>query len=213
MDGSLFLQVILDPDAAQYLHSRDLTKPVGSSRGQRWRKAGWLHLPRSLRLLLVALLGQWETVFLRPGDRTDGPTRGHCARSAPFRNSNCQTVQGRAQRFSHAHQTIERTNLGQNREASKPGSVRSRARAYFQSIRPRTASAACRSGSSSANCMMVIKASREASLRRMSVMRKQMLKGLILINGTKGISALHMHIPVWIGCPRSSGIASAGLRA
>ena len=49
-------------------------------------------------------------------------------------------------------------------EASKPGSVSSKASAYFQSIRPRTASAACRSRPS-ANCSTSTSASRAGPFR------------------------------------------------
>jgi hypothetical protein len=42
----------------------------------------------------------------------------------------------------------------------KPGSVNSKLKAYFQSIRLRTASAAWRSDNPSANCMTVVKARR-----------------------------------------------------
>src|SRR5262245_20946514 len=45
-------------------------------------------------------------------------------------------------------------------EASNPGSVRSKASAYFQSIRPRTASAACRSDKFSTHWSISTSASR-----------------------------------------------------
>ena len=46
---------------------------------------------------------------------------------------------------------------------SKPGSARSRASRYFQSMRARTASAACRSLSPSRNCSSVTRASRQGA--------------------------------------------------
>src|SRR5258708_16466544 len=49
-----------------------------------------------------------------------------------------------------SHQTLAK--LAIRTEASKPGSESSKPRAYFQSIRPRTASAACRSVSPSTYC-------------------------------------------------------------
>ena len=57
-----------------------------------------------------------------------------------------------------------RTELRDSTEKLKPGSLRLRPRAYFQSIRARTASAACLSESPSENCITATKANLQGAM-------------------------------------------------
>src|SRR6266699_5222269 len=66
------------------------------------------------------------------------------------------------------------------RTKSKPGSVNSNPKLYFQSIRSRTALAACRSVRFSAYCSTVTTASREARIGGLLFHRVAHLKLLVL---------------------------------
>jgi len=65
----------------------------------------------------------------------------------------CGSISPSNRRARNSHRT----------EASKPGSVSSKLSIYFQSIRPRTASAACRSESPSANCIKLMSSNRQGA--------------------------------------------------
>src|SRR3954471_5362740 len=74
------------------------------------------------------------------------------------RSRNCASIA--SSRPCSSLPAIRRARNSHRTEKSNPGSVSSRPSAYFQSIRPRTASAACRSLSPSVNCSTVTRARR-----------------------------------------------------
>src|ERR1043165_7478330 len=79
-------------------------------------------------------------------------------------------------RCSSAAPSISRTRNSERTEKSKPGSVSSSPRAYFQSIRARTASAAWRSESPSVNCITVTSAKRHGLSAGRPRTAKQLLR-------------------------------------
>ena len=72
-------------------------------------------------------------------------------------------VRNASSRRSSPEPWMRRARNSQSTEKWKPGSVNSRPRAYIQSMRARTASAAWRSESPSANCMTVTSARRQGA--------------------------------------------------
>ena len=74
-----------------------------------------------------------------------------------------QTSRSMSKSRCSAFPSTNRLRNAQSTLASKPGSARSNPNRYFQSMRPRAASAACRSGDSSMNCRTVIKARRHGA--------------------------------------------------
>jgi hypothetical protein len=87
-------------------------------------------------------------------------------------------------------------------EASNPASVSSRPRTYFQSMRLRTACAAWRSDSPSANCRSVTNASRQGGLSGLSMCGQACQKGVIREQCLQFIG--HTQVPVALG-KRSTG--------
>lgn len=91
--------------------------------------------------------------------RKSQPGRSVRWRSLAFNHPRCLHTSSSVSKSSRSvFPSTNRWGNSQSTLASKPGSASSNPNRYFQSIRPRTASADCRSGSSSINWSTVIKA-------------------------------------------------------
>ncbi len=89
-----------------------------------------------------------------------------------------------------------RLRNSESTEKSQPASVSSRLHAYFQSIRIRTASAACLSLNPWAYGRMVTNTRREASQSLLPPSRKEIKQILILIPGSSFITHPHGGVPL-----------------
>src|SRR5262249_52585665 len=86
-----------------------------------------------------------------------------------------------------------------NTDASKPASVNSKPKAYFQSRRPRTAFAACRSDSPSAYCRRDTRASRQGGFSGAPAGGEQGGEGLVGGEHPNLIPHAHVDIPLGKG--------------